>query len=254
MRASVGCALLFTAGLFMGCDDGGQRPDTPPTAGLVLHVESDTGVTLAGSAVTKWLDQSAFKNDGAPLPKAPTPGAQNLAGTPTVRFAGDAGPMAGPQGFAFSKPISNLAGSTTFALVLVQDPGTLQNDISLSLPELQGVDSDAATIGARGLVFAGVLRVSYSAGGQMVEANLPLGQWVLISATLERDGKVRLFADGVKIADGTIGPATNEARTVTLSGGLTSAETAAVLVYDRSLPDSDRVAVENYVLRKWKYR
>ena len=260
MRPSTSPVLLAAIMLLACNEDPAQGPDparvpgSVPEAGLVLHVESDEGVTLAGPSVARWADRSMFKNDGSPLPKAPAPAHQTLAGRPTLRFAGDAGPMDGAQGVAFQKQISGASGITSFALVRVQDPGAPLNDITLSVPELQGIGS-AEPIGVRASVAEGVLNLHYSAGGDAIEANLPaLGRWTLVSAVHAPDGDVRLFADGTMIARGSAGAPSAAGRVVVLSGGLTSAETAALLVYDRALSDAERASVEGYLERKWQYR
>ena len=248
MRPSTAPVYLASLVLVVGCQ-------AIPPAGLVLHVESDQGITLSGQSLATWADQSMFGNDGSPFSTAPAPGAETLAGRPTLRFAGDAGPQDGAQGVVFKKPVHSAAGSTSVALVRVKDPGAPLNDISLSIPELRGVDSDGDTIGLRASAADGSLNLLFGGGGKAVEATIPaLGRWVAVTAVHAPDGGVKLFADGSQVVSGNVGAPVARGRNVVLSGGITSAETAALIVYDRALPDSERTAVESYLQSKWQYR
>ena len=256
MKPTAVSVMSAAVALFVACtDDPTQQADGLPLAGQILHVESDHGLTLAGSAVTGWADQSAFNNDGLPFSKAPTPGSQNLDGKTTVRFAGDGGRMVGAQGLSFDKRVPSLSGCTSFVLLRVQDPGAPISDISLRVPELRGVDTYEATIELRAIAVDGVLNLAYTANGKVLETTLPaLDRWTLLTAVLAGNGDVRLFADGSMLAQGAVGVPAAAGRSVSLYGGITSAETASLIVYDRVLSDSERASVESYILQKWRYR
>lgn len=64
----------------------GFVPDDP-WAGLVLHLESDTGVSTTGTTVTNWIDQSASANDLTAFGN-PQRLANSLNGLPVIEFDG----------------------------------------------------------------------------------------------------------------------------------------------------------------------
>lgn len=67
----------------------GSAP-TPPTSGLALWLKADAGVTLSGSDVTAWADQSGNGNDVTAPGTPPTFDASVINGLPGVRFTGAA--------------------------------------------------------------------------------------------------------------------------------------------------------------------
>ena len=61
-----------------------------PESNLVIWLKSTSGITLSGSDVTAWADQSVQGNDGAPIPPSSPPTFQannlNLNNNPSVDF------------------------------------------------------------------------------------------------------------------------------------------------------------------------
>ena len=80
--------MLTIALAFCGIQCGGPVPIT--TAGLHLWLKADAGVTLNGSTVSKWADQSGNGNDAIQLalPRQPLLVKDGLNGKPTIRFDG----------------------------------------------------------------------------------------------------------------------------------------------------------------------
>jgi hypothetical protein len=214
--------------------------DLPVTSGLVLHLESDTGISTSDGAVTTWADQSGAANDlsaeGAPtLVSGATPSGAaavsfdgtddllsrtSLNGFPTGNqnrtvFLVTSYQSVGFGGFAWGDHSPNRAFGTT-----VDDTGDLM---------LQGWG------GAN----------DYPAGVTGTDAG-----WLTQSVVLAND-QFTHYKDGTQIDTGThvFDTATGQA---VLGAELDAPpyldmEVAAVLVYDRALTDTERQQVEQYL-------
>jgi hypothetical protein len=74
-----------------GCTGGTDGGGVPiPTAGLVLWLKADAGVTAAGALVTEWRDQSGNNHHATQAQAAaqPSVASQWRAGKPAIRFDG----------------------------------------------------------------------------------------------------------------------------------------------------------------------
>ncbi|MFC7229663.1 Ig-like domain-containing protein [Salinirubellus salinus] len=214
--------------------------DLPVTNGLVLHLESDTGLSTTDGAVTSWADQSGQDNDlsaeGAPtLVTGATPSGAaavsfdgtddtlnrtSLNGFPTSNqnrtvFLVTSYQSVGFGGFAWGDHSPNRAFGTT-----VDDNGELM---------LQGWGGPN----------------DYPAGVTGTDAG-----WLTQSVVLAND-QFTHYKDGTQIGTGTHTFDTGTGQAV-LGAELDAPpyldmQVAAVLVYDRALTDTERQQVQQYL-------
>jgi hypothetical protein len=229
-----------------------------PVDGRVLHVEADSGLTpVSGNKVGRWTDRSGLGHDGMPLPVPAERSKETLAGFAVVDFSGKGGPVAGAQGLSFGQGFADLhAGVTIFSLLRIDDARVPLNDITYSVPELQGgPEGSTAALRAGLFDFNGQLEVGYSVGTESIAVNVPAaGRWVLISAVQEPSGQASVFIDGSVAKSGSLPLPVGSLRTSYLMGASVPAQVAAILVYDRALSSAERTRVEQYISGKWRYR
>jgi len=93
-----------------------------PTSGLQLWLKADAGVTLNGSSVSKWTDQSSNGNDAFELdsPRQPLFVRDGLNGKPVIRFDG----VDDRLGLTGSKRMSQIS----LFIVLKIDSSALESD------------------------------------------------------------------------------------------------------------------------------
>ena len=241
-----------------------------PTAGLQLWLRADAGVTLNGTTVSGWADQSGNGNDAiqANASRQPLLVAGALNGRPVLRFDGandrlgltGATPMSQISLFIVQKADAGATGPYPYYPISLGDAFhdgqvyylSMQNDFSIAR-------SDEIEPGA-GL-------------HQWVRATVKdcaaFGQWKIVSVvTDQRIWSTTLRANGV---NASIAPQeSNISISVPLGdstgtgvGGIGGADgvpvgqltfkgdIAEVLVYSSALTDSARQAVENYLNSKY---
>ena len=235
------------------CPPGGCLP----TDGRILHVEADQGLMfVSGNKVSRWVDQSGLGHDGVPFENPATRGTNVLAGAPVVDFSGaGGGRSSSPQGLSFGSGYTDLsAGFTSFALVRVVDPGTPIGDIFLSVPALRG-GPDNSDVSVALTASEGHLNILYTASGTTIDGTaMALDRWALVAVTHTPGGTVRIYVDGTVVTEASLAPPPFSTRAATLSGGLTQAEIALLIVYDRALSNEERTTVESFIASKWRYR
>jgi glucose/arabinose dehydrogenase len=215
-----------------------------PTDGLVLRLESD-GLHADGTGVTSWRDDTRRANHlsavGSPQLATDGPaGGTYVAfepGDALVRTAGVRGLPAGD------------ADRTVFAVV--RHPADRE-------PRSAGVTYGRPAVDRSfGLSAAadGRLRVATD-GVAGFDADLPASGtgWYVQSAT-HGAGTLAHYRDGIAVDTRTATLATRNGR-LAIGAGLdgspgTSLDVAAVLVYDRALSQTDRLAVESYLARTY---
>lgn len=213
------------------------------TDGLVLHLESDLGISETGGTVTAWADQSGQGNDLA------------AAGDPqwiTVN---------GPNGQAYLE--LDGVGDKLERMTAVQGLPTAANDRTIFLVAAY---ETAPNPGAPGLVYGtdnngeafGLVvdgstgNLAASAGGTSLYpttvAAIDAG-WLIQSAVLE-SGQLDQYKNGALLQ--TDNPTLNTIQNAILLGeDLARMNVAAVLVYDRALSEAERRQVEVYLQHKY---
>ena len=99
-------------------------PRTPPflpssLGGLALWLKADAGVTLDGSDVTEWADQSGNTNNASPVDAPPVFNASDLNGKPTISLTSMDDYI--ERVFSISINPLGVAGSTAFSVQYVED-------------------------------------------------------------------------------------------------------------------------------------
>jgi len=97
-----------------------------PSDGLSLWLKADAGVTLSGSYVTAWADQSGNANNATPVDVSPTYNSSDLNSKPTISLSsiveGD------NKSFQIEANPMGASGTTAFAVVYVEDVCGESND------------------------------------------------------------------------------------------------------------------------------
>jgi hypothetical protein len=103
-----------------------QKYGIIPSDGLALWLKSDTGVTVDGSSVTEWLDQSGNGNDAtASGSESPSYNATGINGLPSIDFNGE------DQMVTIASSSSlNITASSVF-MVMKRDGDGVSNDVIL---------------------------------------------------------------------------------------------------------------------------
>ena len=249
---------------FVSC----SSPPPIPTTGLQLWLKADAGVTLNGSTVSKWSDQSGNGNDAIQLdlPRQPLLVNDGLNGKPTIRFD-----SLSRLGLTGSKRMNQISLFIMFKM----DSGTY---VSHNLIEFRDIDADGSEWGVN-------LQTSYTgfspdvvnifAGRSEVRAVAPLcaafGVWHSISAVTDRVMSTTTFRENGIDAQTTL-PHNNLSISVPIGNptgtggqiagpdgtqpppGRTAAkcDIAEVILYDVVISDSLRRSVEQYLGMKYQ--
>ena len=216
----------------------------PVTSGLVMHFESDVGVTTSGSTVTGWLDQSSEGND---LTASGNPQlVQNgLGGQPVIKFDGNGDILQKNSGVT-GVPTTN--GDRTFYAVVKYD-GVGFGGVAWGA---------AAANNAFGLIVdnAGDLTVQgWGAGNDFVSTTAGTGQpFIVQSATLSSSALLH-YKNNVQIDSQT--HAFNTTSTNIVFGAEIGGspqidmDLAAVIAYDRALSLAEQLQVFTYLFNKY---
>ena len=95
-------------------------------SGLSLWLKADAGVTLSGSNVTAWEDQSENGIYASPVDVNPTYNSSDLNGKPTISLSSVA--VGDNQSFVLDGNPMGASGTTAFAVVYVEDVCDAEND------------------------------------------------------------------------------------------------------------------------------
>ena len=216
-----------------------------PTSGLVLQLETDAGLDLAGSNVLGWLDQSGNGNDFT-ASGSPSLVTGALNGRDIIRFPGTGTlrRIGGLAGF----PAGN-ADRTLFSVVRYEASG----GVSAGLVYGQGVPNAAFGIVANS---GGNLAVQGWGAGNDFNSGVVGVQtgWLTQSAVLQTD-VVRHYRDGSLIDTDPHVFNTQLERAVIAQEiaelGTSTMDAAAFLVYDRALSEGEREQVEDYLQERY---
>ncbi|MGE3163876.1 MAG: immunoglobulin domain-containing protein [Planctomycetota bacterium] len=219
-------------------------PDSCPlvTSGLVLHLETDTGVATSGTTVTGWTDQSGQGNDlialGAPMRVVGALGAEDA-----IAFDGFDDALV--RTAALNGLATGSADRSVFTVVRYLDNG----DGGFAYGGT-GCNQSFGVIAAA----SGDLAIAHScAQFEVPVAGAGVG-WLTHAAVLTA-GSLRHYRDGVLIdtASHVFATAGSTLRVGTNIGATSFADmdVAAILVYDRALNETERAQVEAYLQDKY---
>ncbi|TGD73950.1 PKD domain-containing protein [Mangrovimicrobium sediminis] len=218
-----------------------------PLAGLVLHLESDSGVVTANNVVSQWLDQSIYQNDLSALGD-PSLVAGAPSGLPVIDFDGSgdllqranevqALPAGNSDRTVFMVANYRGAGYGGFAWGTGMGPPWTCNQTFGTIVDTQGK-----------LMVQGWCN-DFSSGVQGTGAG-----WLLQTALLESD-QLSHYLDGLLI-DSRSHTYNTVIYNMVLGAELDGSpsvdmQVAAVLVYNRALTESERLQVEGYLYDKY---
>jgi len=233
-------------------------PGPFPTSGLKLWLEADAGVTLNGSTVSQWADQSGSGTNASQGTSASQPilVANALNGKPAVRFDGSNDYM------TFNLPINGLTGMTVF---LVSSNRANQTAGS-SQAEYAAIFWNETT--SWGTVYLSPFQsqVAWRFGTTQVYNRQIYTRPSSVGSgytrtTMKHDGPAgtdTLYVNGVQVqsATGKLSALTGHQDTGNLGRGYNNntyfnGDIVEVLVYNRALSDSERQSVEQYLDGKY---
>jgi hypothetical protein len=217
--------------------------DLPVTDALALHLDSTTGVTTSGGAVTAWADQSGNGNDlstsgGPTLATSPT-------GTQVVRFDG-VDDVASRTGGLTGVPTDN-ADRTMFVVAEYREVG--YGGVAYGTPKTNrafGLSVDPN----------GDLMVQgWGGANDYISTTGGTGTGWFTQSVVHANGAFTHYKDGVSIDSASHTYATTNDRIV-VGAEMTPApyldmDVAAVVVYDRALTDTERQQVEEYLRQRY---
>jgi hypothetical protein len=216
-----------------------HRTATPfvPTdlSGLSLWLKADAGITLSGSDVTAWADQSGNGNDAA---ATDTPTLSTVSGKTFVDFSG--GYFTG-----------NELITSPYATIMCVARFSSTRDISVMFQQWEGADNLAFY---RGFDLDGGFRI-YNGSDLSSSLLTNNNQTYLFGATVDNDTGT-LYLNATQNESGYCGeitPAGNYFLGRWVGGQLTTTELkmAEIVVYNRVLTNTERQQVEAYLNAKY---
>jgi hypothetical protein len=106
---------------------GGASFSPANLSGLSMWLKADAGVTLSGSNVTAWADQSGNGIDASPVDAEPTYNSSDLNNKPTISLSSVADGETNKSFVLDANPMG-ASGTTAFAVVYVEDVCDAEND------------------------------------------------------------------------------------------------------------------------------
>jgi hypothetical protein len=222
--------------------------------GLQLWLRADVGVKGSGSSVSAWSDQSFCGNHAVqPVPASQPMFVANVAGgRPALRFDGAENFLALPAGFGDFR-----AGLTAFLVVRVgATPASmrfLDFDVGPTCDNLVFARKDAPDRLAFWAYANCLTRGKVEAGGAIL-----LDQFQTLSVVDAPQGKVMLYRNGLPVGTGITSVARDVPRKPNYIGHSSTSgdpnfkgDLAEVILYNRALSESERMAVEAYFVSKY---
>lgn len=224
-----------------------------PQEGLVLWLRGDTGVTLSGTRVSRWMDQSGNHRDASQENASCQPllGAGAVHGKPALGFDGSKTCLKVPL------PVNGLGGMTLFLVsACARQPGGTGSDSS-------ALYWDAAGPNGKMYLAPFQTRIRFKFGSGKPNRDFTLERPSSITnlptlTVLRKDGPSEsLYTDGRPAFSQTGGgTAISECRDECIlgigknnthfSGGI-----AELLIFKRALDDPERQRVERYLMEKY---
>ena len=207
-----------------------------PTANLALWLKADSGVTLSGSDVTTWADQSGNGKDATASGTArPTYQSGGINGMPAISFNGTTNRMTGSQ-------------------VLTTHPATVFAVVQFSVgQEIGSIFQQSGFALYRGFNSGSSLEFRIFNGVNLTSSNtIPNGTAVLLEG-IANGASSFLFSNGVQRASGDAGTSaiSGSYELASNSGSPRTMVIAEILVYSTNLGTGDRQLVENYLNEKY---
>jgi hypothetical protein len=227
----------------------------PPTTGLKLWLKADAGITLNGSAVTQWSDQSG-NNVNASQPTAgqqPVLVASAVNGKPAVKFDGV------NDYLTFTLQTNGLTGAT---LILVSQSDIDYNGDWNGVARAPLFFNETAGWGSLHLSpFQKIVRWRFGTtqSNNLPSYTRPAAVTGFSVSTVVKNGAVEtLYVNGAQaLQQSGKYPSINGVQTTgNLGRGYDNntyfpGQIAEVLIYDHALSDADRQTVEQYLTQKY---
>jgi hypothetical protein len=228
------------------------RPEDRALNGLALWLRSDAGVVLSGASVAQWSDQSGNNRHAIPASAASQPALvpNGINGRAALQFDGAAGCL------AFALPVNGTSEMTIFLVsscLKDSDGGGWNAALSWNETIEWGsvfVNPSQSKIGLR-------FGTGQSQNSPSFARPAPPGVGASVVVTRKEGTTDSLYLNGSLIL-------TETGRLPTISGCVEKATLgrgwndacftgmiAEVLVYLRALPDAERQAVEQYLMKKY---
>jgi len=243
---------------------GGGVPFSPADlSGLSLWLKADAGVSLSGSDVTTWADQSGNGRNASPVNVAsyPTFNSSDLNSKPTISLSSIAGET--NKSFQISGNPMGASGATAFVVNYV-DPAVFPEDG-------EGGDANGALLGNFGAAtdgshwpygLANSVYDSFATATRKDDLGLPseITYWNIYSV-YSQDNDWKLFCNGTQFAADESNVYSNAiANDTSLYIGMQNnagtdqifkGKVAEVVVYNRVLTTPERQQVEAYLNAKY---
>jgi polygalacturonase len=237
-----------------------------PTAGLDLWLKADAGVTTdASGKVSQWADQSGKGNNLSQAVAAdmPTFVTNAVYGKPAIRFPGD---VNGSNNQFLSKQLGDKAwnGNSTVFMVMKQNSNNQKNAKGIFSTDI------GSNIGAWSIVTSSndpqrLMVLGPRDGGtstfdlETASTQDPITLTVTIDTYAPNVGTIKSYRNGVLLKSGSNTYYKNFGSFKTYVIGKSystsnlnmAADVSEVLVYQGVLSDTDRQAVENYLMQKY---
>lgn len=236
-------------------------PITPSTlSGRIGDWRADTGLTLSGSAVTGWADQSASAKNLAQATgsKQPAYAATGLNGKPTVTFtransqslAAASALWTGDQAFT-SFVVATLSDTSRSAYFSIGATGA-HNYLTLALNYNASTQAGLNTNGSFAYHTAGV-RVAASASDVMLVSHTKEASTDLSTALCYKKGVKKVLNSSLAGTATVTAGSTNIGENIgsTGTGYAFGGSISHVLIYSRVLTDIERQGIEAYLMQTW---
>jgi hypothetical protein len=228
-----------------------------PTQDLKLWLKADAGVTLAGSNVSLWADQSGGGIDAEQANAANQPVVEKNAinGLPAVSFDGQDDEM------SFTLPVSGLENLTIFLVSAATQAGIdpawhYANSATLVWRETGGWGTVHVTTLQEGVYMRfGIGQSQPLPAGISYDA--PIGEEFTIATAVMEGKRDQLYVKGELVYDeekrgqAAVGNTGDIGSLGRGHQGYWSGKIAEVLVYTRTLSDAERQQVEEYLNSKY---
>lgn len=227
-------------------------------SGAKLWLKSDSGTTLSGSAVSAWADQSGTGNNVSQSnnPNMPTYVENAVNGRPVIRFTG--------TGQILQSTSQVLSGSTAFTTFTVGKLNELRSPANYQYFWWNG--GDTSNVGYGCYLYPTTPQIlRYAWGSNSASLSDPSAAVVGTLYTLSSrfsggaSGTHEMWING-----GVSSPVSRTKTSAGLSGGAFSVgnygpsagyglygDVAEILIYDRSLTDTERQNVYSYLSARW---
>lgn len=224
--------------------------------GLQFWLKSDSGVTQDGTKASSWLDLSGAgkEQDASQTDTSKQPLYKTSAGFPTIitdqtpRFMTIAPGLSdfstGLTFFAVTRPTT--ATGLDKRLLSAQNGPTADNIEFESRP-----DSTKAKIALRHGAVQDTLDTT--------AGKFPFSKFQIFGAVQDGAGHAKLYVDGVEVANGNVSNLNNVTRLINRLGTSSDAvadfysgDFAEIIIYNRPLSDTERVAIEDSLSQKYQ--